>query len=71
MRFFSVLFRTFWHSFLESAETPLFVQIHVFAVLALRLDRIYTILECFFNPSVFFLFALKRFSPGFLENKRA
>ena len=30
--------------FLESAETPLFVQINVFAVWPLRLDRKYTIL---------------------------
>ena len=30
--------------FLESAETPLFVQINVFAVWALRLDRKYTTL---------------------------
>ena len=31
--------------FLESAETPLFVQINVFAVWALRLDRKYTKLD--------------------------
>ena len=31
--------------FLESAETPLFLQINVFAVWALRLDRKYTIPE--------------------------
>ena len=30
--------------FLESAETPLFVQINVFAILPLRLDRKYTTL---------------------------
>ena len=41
----SAVFRTFPHFlalFLESAETPLFVQINVFAVWALRLDRKYT-----------------------------
>ena len=31
--------------FLESAETPLFLQINVFAVWALRLDRKYTIMD--------------------------
>ena len=35
-------FAHFWALFLESAETPLFVQIHVFALRALRLDRKYT-----------------------------
>ena len=34
--------RTFLALFVESAETPLFVQINVFAVWALRLDRKYT-----------------------------
>ena len=41
----SSVFRTFRHFpalFLESAETPLFVQINVFAVWPLRLDRKYT-----------------------------
>ena len=41
----SAVFRTFPHFlalFLESAETPLFVEINVFAVWALRLDRKYT-----------------------------
>ena len=41
----SAVLRTFWHFsalFLESAETPLFVQINVFAVWPLRLDRKYT-----------------------------
>ena len=35
-------FPHFWALFLESAETPLFLQINVFAVWALRLDRKYT-----------------------------
>ena len=35
-------FPRFLALFLESAETPLFVQINVFAVWALRLDRKYT-----------------------------
>ena len=42
----SAVLRTFRHFsalFLESAETPLFVQINVFAVWPLRLDRKYTI----------------------------
>ena len=34
--------RTFWHSLWESAETPLFEQINVFAFSALRLHREYT-----------------------------
>ena len=41
----SAVLRTFRHFsalFLESAETPLFVQINVFAVWPLRLDRKYT-----------------------------
>ena len=40
----SAVFRTFCAAalFLESAETPLFVQINVFVVWALRLDRKYT-----------------------------
>ena len=41
----SAVLRTFLHFlalFLESAETPLFVQINVFAVWPLRLDRKYT-----------------------------
>ena len=37
-----VPFPHFLRLFLESAETPLFVQINVFAVWALRLDRKYT-----------------------------
>ena len=51
-RTFCALFTHFLHKkcgfahflalFLESAETPLFVQINVFAVRALRLDRKYT-----------------------------
>ena len=41
---FSALFTHFLALFLESAETPLFVQINVFAVWPLRLDRKYTIL---------------------------
>ena len=43
----SAVFRTFLHFLaliLESAETPLFVQINAFAVWALRLDRKYTTL---------------------------
>ena len=36
------VFLRFLALFLESAETPLFVQINVFAVWALRLDRKYT-----------------------------
>ena len=40
-----VRFAHFVVLFLESAETPLFVQINVFAVRALRLDRKYTILK--------------------------
>ena len=46
----SVVLRTFRHFpalFLESAETPFFVQINVFAVWPLRLDRKYTKL-CFY-----------------------
>ena len=39
---FSALFAHFSALFLESAETPLFVQINVFAVWPLRLDRKYT-----------------------------
>ena len=39
---FSALFVHFLALFLESAETPLFVQINVFAVWPLRLDRKYT-----------------------------
>ena len=40
---FSALFRTFWHSFCIFGNPPLFgVQISVFAVGALRLDRKYT-----------------------------
>ena len=39
---FAVLFHTFLALFLESAETPLSVQINVLAVWALRLDRKYT-----------------------------
>ena len=38
----SAVLRTFCALFLESAATPLFVQINVFAVRALRLDRRYT-----------------------------
>ena len=41
---FSALFRYFLALFLESAETPLLVQINVFAVWPLRLDRKYTTL---------------------------
>ena len=41
---FSALFAHFSALFLESAETPLFVQINVFAVWPLRLDRKYTIM---------------------------
>ena len=44
----SVVFRTFLHFralFLESVEAPLSVQINVFAIWALRLDRKYTKLE--------------------------
>ena len=45
---FSELFPHFLALFLGSAGTPLFVQINVFAVWALRLDRKYTIREyCF------------------------
>ena len=47
---FSALFAHFLALFLESAETPLFVQINVFAVWPLRLDRKYTILEGPKNP---------------------
>ena len=36
---FSALVPLFWALFLGSAGTPLFVQINVFAVWALRLDR--------------------------------
>ena len=46
----SAVFRTFWRSFWESAETPLFVQINVFAVWALRLDQKYTIVTVPFQP---------------------
>ena len=49
----SAVLRTFRHFsalFLESAETPLFVQINVFAVWPLRLDRKYTILGLSFAP---------------------
>ena len=45
----SAVLRTFRHFlalFLESAETPLFVQINVFAVWPLRLDRKYTRFGC-------------------------
>ena len=42
---FSALFAHFSALFLESAETPLFVQINVFAVWPLRLDRKYT-MQC-------------------------
>ena len=44
----SAVLRAFLHFsalFLESAETPLFVQINVFAVWPLRLDRKYTIAD--------------------------
>ena len=51
----SAVLRTFRHFsalFLESAETPLFVQINVFAVWPLRLDRKYTILEAVYKKYV-------------------
>ena len=35
----SAVCHTFWHSFWNWRKTPLFVQINVFAVWALRLDR--------------------------------
>ena len=46
----SAVLRTFPHFsalFLESAETPLFVQINVFAIWPLRLDRKYTRFDLF------------------------
>ena len=49
----SAVFRAFRHFlalFLESAETPLFLQINVFAVWPLRLGRKYTIAESRASP---------------------
>ena len=51
----SAVFRIFSHFlalFLESAETPLSVQIHLFAVWALRLDRKYTKVVAIFSGNV-------------------
>ena len=50
----SAVLRTFRHFsalFLESAETPLFVQINVFAVWPLRLDRKYTNVACIYQAN--------------------
>ena len=60
----SAVLRTFRHFsalFLESAEAPLFVQINVFAVWPLRLDRKYTNPTTSFHIIVFSLVACSVF----------